>query len=87
MSLILKEFLEKHREQQKSITVFLKNGVKLEGLIKEFDDTYLVLTYAADCEMIIKIDPINTYTDKKNQSNSGFKNNNQSNSIPNPIKS
>ncbi|MBE6443423.1 MAG: RNA chaperone Hfq [Alphaproteobacteria bacterium] len=47
-------FLEKIKNEKISVTVFLVNGVKLQGIITSFDDTTLLLRRDGHTQLIYK---------------------------------
>lgn len=51
---VQEDFLEHIRENKISVTVFLVNGVKLQGLITWFDDFSLLLRRDGHTQLIYK---------------------------------
>ena len=47
-------FLEKIKNEKISVTVFLVNGVKLQGIITSFDNTTLLLRRDGHTQLIYK---------------------------------
>ncbi len=47
-------FLEKLQKQESSVTVFLVNGVKLQGIVTWFDDESLLLRRDGHTQLIYK---------------------------------
>lgn len=47
-------FLDNIRESKNSVTVFLVNGVKLQGIITWFDDTSLLLRRDGHTQLVYK---------------------------------
>lgn len=48
------DFLDKLKEQEVSVTVFLVNGVKLQGIVTWFDDATLLLRRDGHTQLIYK---------------------------------
>ena len=48
------DFLENIRKEKIAVTVFLVNGVKLQGIITWFDDTSLLLRRDGHTQLIYK---------------------------------
>lgn len=48
------DFLNKIKEEKVSVTVFLVNGVKLQGLITWFDDSSILLRRDGHTQLIYK---------------------------------
>lgn len=48
------DFLDKVRNNKTSVTVFLVNGVKLQGIITGFDDASLLLRRDGHTQLIYK---------------------------------
>ena len=54
MSEIKTDFLEKLKNDEISVTVFLVNGVKLQGIITFFDDAMLLLRRDGHTQLVYK---------------------------------
>ncbi len=52
-SKLQKDFLQKLREENSPVSVFLVNGIKLHGIIEEFDD-HVILLKGTVVQMIFK---------------------------------
>lgn len=48
------DFLAKLKNDEISVTVFLVNGVKLQGIITSFDDTMLLLRRDGHTQLVYK---------------------------------
>jgi host factor-I protein len=53
-SMVESDFLNKLKEKEISVTVFLINGVKLQGIITWFDDATILLRRDGHTQLIYK---------------------------------
>lgn len=72
-------FLNKIRKEKMSVTVFLVNGVKLQGIVTWFDnfclllrrDTHVQLIYKHAISTIMPGGPLNLYEESSDDSSEG----------------
>lgn len=61
-------FLEEHKNNRKVVTMFLDFGVKLQGIIADYDNEYIRMNYLShnpETVMIVAVNKICTFTNKE----------------------